>query len=258
MRTGVVLELREGRAVVLDGSGGFREVAARQGWRPGDVVPLPGGRKRAGRLAALVACLVLVLAGAGGWLWLSPAALVSMDVNPSLELTLNRFRRVLSVRAMNGECAQLLDAGGVRGMSADAAVRTLLGSGYLEPYLARENLVVLTVQAGDAALEEALYALVDGSAEAAVGGEARVSCHRVDGALVEQAHGHGVTAGKYLALLELQQADPTVDIGTYAGCGIGAIEAETARCHAEGGTRDEAPPDGGCGAEDHHGHHHGE
>ena len=50
MRTGVVLELREGRAVVLDGSGGFREVAALQGWRPGDVVPLPGGRKRAGRL----------------------------------------------------------------------------------------------------------------------------------------------------------------------------------------------------------------
>lgn len=258
MRTGVVLELREGRAVVLDGSGGFREVAARQGWRPGDVVPLPGGRKRAGRLAALAACLVLVLAGAGGWLWLSPAALVSMDVNPSVELTLNRFRRVLSVRAMNGEGAQLLDAGGVRGMSADAAVRTLLGSGYLEPYLARENLVVLTVQAGDAALEEALYALVDGSAEAAVGGEARVSCHRVDGALVEQAHGHGVTAGKYLALLELQQADPTVDIGTYAGCGIGEIEAETARCHAEGGARDESPPDGGCGAEDHHGHHHGE
>lgn len=261
MRTGVVLELKDGRAVVLDGSGGFREVSARTEWRAGDVVPLPGARTRPGRWAGLAACLVLLLLGGGGWLWLSPAALVSLDVNPSVELTLNRFDRVLSARAMNDEGFGLLDAGGVKGMTADAAVSTLLGSGYLEPYLERENAVTLTVQSGNAATETRLLVLVDSAAGASVDAGTRVSCHGVDRSVVEAAHGHGVTAGKYLALMELQEADPEIDISEYAHCGIGEIEEQTERCHtAESGTGvSDAPADGasaGCGQGGRHGHGH--
>ena len=237
MRTGVVLELKDGRAVVLDGSGGFREVSARTEWRAGDVVPLPGARTRPGRWAGLAACLVLLLLGGCGWLWLSPAALVSLDVNPSVELTLNRFDRVLSARAMNDEGLGLL------------------------PYLERENAVTLTVQSGNAATETRLLVLVDNAAGASVDAGTRVSCHGVDRSVVEAAHGHGVTAGKYLALMELQEADPEIDISEYAHCGIGEIEEQTERCHtAESGTGvSDAPADGasaGCGQGGRHGHGH--
>ena len=51
----------------------------------------PAVRQR--RLAPLLACLALVVAllGGGGWLWFTPTASVSVDINPSLELRLNRF-----------------------------------------------------------------------------------------------------------------------------------------------------------------------
>ena len=250
MKTGVVLQLKAGRAIVLDGSGAFREVAARPAWRPGDVVPLQAPRRPARRILPLAACLAVVLLGTGGWLWLSPTALISLDVNPAVELTLNRLGRVVGTRAMNDEGAELLDAGDVKGMTAEKAVAALLGSGYLSTYLERENCVTLTVQSEDAALEARLLAAVDETANSAAAPGTRVNCHEVDADTVESAHGYGVTAGKYLALLELQEADPGIDIGEYTHCGIGEIEAQTERCHT--GEPDNSA--GGCSAGGHHGH----
>lgn len=263
MKTGVILELRAGRAVVLDGSGGFREVEARPEWRTGDVVPLQAPRGAHRWALPLCACLALVLVGGGGWLWTAPAALVSLDVNPAVELTLNRFDRVVGTRAMNDEGAGLLDTGSVKGMTAERAVAALLGSSYLDPYLDREGTVTLTVQTEDAALEQRLLAAVDATASGVVAPGTQVSCHGVDAGTVEAAHRHGVTAGKYLALLELQQADPNIDISAYTHCGIGEIEAQTERCHAAHGggmegTDGDLDASGGesCGAGEHHGDGH--
>lgn len=259
MKTGVVLEIEKGTAVVLDGSGVFRTVAAHPDWRTGDVVHLFQKQRRTQWALPFCACLALILASTGGWLWMAPAALVSLDVNPSVELTLNRFDRVVSVRGMNEEGVVLLEGGNVKGMAAGAAVSALLDSGQMGPYLARENYVTLTVQSNDAALEERLLVLVNQTASAAVGDGTRVACHIVDGALVEAAHGCGVTAGKYLALLGLQAADPDIDITEYTHCGIGEIEAQTARCHAAGSGMGITEPEDtspGCGRSNGHGHRH--
>ena len=63
----------------------------------------PAVRRR--RLAPLLACLALVVAllGGGGWLWFTPTASVSVDINPSLELRLNRFSRVVAVEGANAD-----------------------------------------------------------------------------------------------------------------------------------------------------------
>lgn len=237
MKTGVILEINQNRALVLDGSGGFREVSAQPGWQTGDVVPLSAtARPRVFFMAA--ACFLVCFLGLGGWLWFGQASLVSLDVNPSVELRLNYFDRVVSARAMNDEGVELLEAGEVTGMTADQAVSALLKSDFLSGYLTKEQLVtvMLTVQSGSGAREEKLLQLVNGSAEEAAeaAGSVQVECHIVDGELVAQAHGHGVTAGKYLALLQLQQADPEIDINDYTHCGIGEIRQEAALCQSGG------------------------
>lgn len=235
MRTGVILELKSGNAVVLDASGGFRTLPAKPGWKPGDVVPLPRGRRTA-PLAALAACLaVAVLGGTGGFLWFDQTGLVSLDVNPSVELGVNRFDRVVSVRALNDQGAELLEAAQVAGRPAGEAVETLLNGDYLAPYLDTEGYAALTVQADGAAQEEKLLNLAGASAART---DALVDVYAVDAETVSAAHGCGVTAGKYLALMELQAADPEADIMEYAHCGIGEIRRETERCHAQ-----QLPPD---------------
>lgn len=227
MKTGVVLEINGPIAVVLDGSGSFRTVPAVIGWCAGDVVPLAAPRRKAAWTLPLAACLAAALLGSGGFLWLDQTSLVSLDVNPSVELGLNRFERVVSVTARNDEGAELLSVANVAGKTAGEAVEELLDSGYLGPYLEESGCVSLSVQSPDAALAARLET-------AATGGGYQVECSRVDAATVEEAHHYGVTAGKYLALLELQAADPSLDISAYTHCGIGEIRAETERCLEDG------------------------
>lgn len=253
MKRGVIMELKDGVAVLMDGTGDIASVPAHSGWRVGDTAAFPRKQTRAARWAAMAAALVLVAAGGvfGGF-YMSPYSLVSLDVNPSVELTLNRFDRVISARAMNDEGAELLGLSGVENKTASEALEVLLSGDYLADYLGSDAYVTMTVRGGSADTEKALLSVMDAAAERELCANyqgIRVDCVSVDTDTVEEAHGHGVTAGKYLALMELQEANPDVDLSAYAHCGIGEIKAETERCHRAAGEPEVEPPAGeGCEA----------
>ena len=48
------------------------------------------------------ACLLCMLLG-GRWLYFTPIAEISIDINPSIELRVNRFDQVISVDGLNGD-----------------------------------------------------------------------------------------------------------------------------------------------------------
>ena len=51
---------------------------------------------------AAAACLVVCLALAGGYrLYFSPTSIISIDINPSIELSVNRFDKVVAVEGLN-------------------------------------------------------------------------------------------------------------------------------------------------------------
>ena len=58
--------------------------------------PIPWGL----RLVPVAACLALMVFG-GGWLYFTPTLEISIDINPSIELGVNRFDRVVSVTGYN-------------------------------------------------------------------------------------------------------------------------------------------------------------
>ena len=238
MKTGIVFEILDGRATVMRPGGAFVTVPAQPCWRKGDVVALDRPRARRPWLAA-AACLLLLLgvAGFGGWqLYAAPAALVSVDVNPSFELTLSRTGRVLSARGYNAEANALLAQSEIARQPVGEALETLFAGG-LGEYLGRSPYLTLSVQAGgtaEAALRDAAEAL-----RASYPG-ADVTLYTVDEALIDEAHSHHVTAGKYQALLELQALDPAATVEEYAGCGIGEIQE---RIHACQNAHGEAQPD---------------
>lgn len=75
-----------------------------------DIVPPPVSRRRSRWPLALAACAALVLC-LGAWSWFTPAAILTIGEEPALELSVNRFRRVLSAQgggtlealSLNGE-----------------------------------------------------------------------------------------------------------------------------------------------------------
>ena len=89
------------------------------------------------RLAA--ACLMLLLTGAGifSWLWFPTRAVVSIEVYPSVALSLNRFSYVINTRANNDDGAELLDDLSLNNLKLDTALNALIGAmdrqGYLTP-----------------------------------------------------------------------------------------------------------------------------
>lgn len=67
-------------------------------------------RHRRGGLVAAAACFMLLATGGAGYAAaVSPYSHVTLDVNPSIEYTLNRFDQVVSIDCMNDEGQEIVD-----------------------------------------------------------------------------------------------------------------------------------------------------
>ncbi len=154
--------------------------------------------------AACAACLLLTLGSL--WLYFTPAAYISVDVNPSLELTVNRFDRVIALEGRNGDGDALAQALRVRFLDYQEALERVLDSDVITACLARNEELSITVAGADEARTEAMLAQV--SACAALRGGA--DCHGADLATAQAAHDQDLSCGKYRMLLALQALDPEI------------------------------------------------
>lgn len=164
------------------------------------------------RIAPLAACLaILAIACIGGWrLYFTPAVGISIDVNPSVELGVNCFDRVISVDAYNDDGQQLIDSldADVVNMEYEDAVDCILASPTIQNLLAEGEQLSVAVAGDDDVRCENVAASVESSA--AEHGAAGARCHRVDADEVESAHHEGLSFGKYQAYLEAHECDPSL------------------------------------------------
>lgn len=161
------------------------------------------------RAFAAVCVVLLLIAGAGGYTWVQmPVAYVSIDVNPSIELALNRFDKVMSVTAYNDEGRGIIEKLSLKGKKYTEAIDLLVESGDMRAYLTDQSELVFTV-AADSSREEALKAGIERCSEYA---GCRSSSYGADLAIVPEAHEHDVSVGRYSAYLELSQYDDSITI----------------------------------------------
>ena len=146
--------------------------------------------------------------GSYALLWM-PVAYVSIDLNPSLELELNRLDRVISVRAYNGDGQEILEGVSVKGMRYGDAIERIVGSEGMQPYLTQDAALTFTVATDSAPREEQMLADIARSSGCVEHGGVSV---RADMSMVEEAHGNGLSLGKYLAYQVLLQYEPTVTV----------------------------------------------
>lgn len=260
---GIVFEIIGKKAVIMQGSGEFLTVRAREGWRAGDMVSVekrPGVNTKS--LAVLAAGLLLfIVAGVGGhWFYFTQTSTISMDVNPSIELGLNRFDRVVEVYGLSPESQVIMSESRIRNKDYKEAFSILLQNEKMASYISGNSYVYFTVQSGNQEKEEAILAQLQGEITSQImshHGEARVECYSVSGSFVEEAHHQGITAGKYRALLELKEAVPDVDMNAYCHRSIGEIKEEIEKENQREEEKElEKEPD--LEVEDEHGHKHGE
>lgn len=167
------------------------------------------GARRAGRgaLLAAAACAAVMLLAGGRWLYFTPTAEISIDINPSIELAVNRFDKVVSVCGRNDDGQALAADLDVMYLDCTEAMVRILDSETVSALLAEDGALSIGVigQEGDQAtrLLEELQSCAQGH-----GGDAY--CYFAHHQEVEPAHGLGLSYGKYKALLDAQALDPSM------------------------------------------------
>ncbi|MCR5294116.1 MAG: hypothetical protein K6E30_02920 [Lachnospiraceae bacterium] len=105
----VVLEERNGDSVVLKKDGSIVKIHKK--YMPGQEIDLPDQKiirfPQAAILRAAAAILVFALLGSGTYTTVHAASYVTVDVNPSVEFTLNMFDRVIGITALNDDAEAL-------------------------------------------------------------------------------------------------------------------------------------------------------
>lgn len=189
---------------------------------------------------------------------LEATAFVDIDINPSIQLKLNRSDQVVGAEGINEDGVNLLAGIPVDGLPYEDALRALTTSEALAPYLSEDAFITVSISSHDRSQERALTAV---SEEYLASAPYQGSCHGVSLQLYEEAHSHGMGCGRYAAAVELSRLDPNLSVEDCSAMSMRELRERIAAL--EGSDDDEAfePSSSmgggdGCGRGRGHGRHH--
>ncbi|MEG1886494.1 MAG: hypothetical protein RR177_00045 [Oscillospiraceae bacterium] len=215
------------KAVVVDIKGKFAAAlsdngcvvkALNQNYVIGQVIEVKNttlrGTKLAVRISAIAAAFVLTFGmGAGFHAYFAPNSYVSMDVNPSIEYTLNMFGRVLSVTAVNEDGNKILQEFNLKDFNnktINDVIKLTLAEIDKEGYFSGDKkggIVIATSGKNHAkaeALAEALGEIVRLQCKESQK-NVKVETLAADQKMMDEAKALGVTPGKLRLVQELQE-----------------------------------------------------
>ena len=197
--------------------------------RKGTEIPMKTKPHSLKKWMAMAACLALLLL-CGGGLFLrqanAVASVVSIDVNPSIELRVNQNEKVLACVPMNDDAHAILadmgDGEDLKGAKLDVAVNAIVGSlvrnGYLESI---SSAIMISVEDRDQSrahrLQQDLSAAVDGILRDSAS-QASVLTQTVtqDTSLEKQAKDHHISTGKAALVNRVLALNPALKFDALA------------------------------------------
>lgn len=179
-------------------------------------------------IGASAAAVIALAAGIGfaGNQYFSVATVIGIDVNPSIELRVNKNDTVVKALALNSDAEIILDEMKLKGVDCDVAVNALIGSmlrhGYIDEL---KNSILISVDNPDAQksaeLEERLIneinSILSGSSV-----EPAVMAQSVsdDASIKSLAEQYGISVGKATLIQKICNADPTKTFESLAGLSV--------------------------------------
>ena len=161
------------------------------------------------RMAAVMACFLLsfIMVGFGGYfLYFIPVSSISVDVNPSIELGINRFDKVVTVDTFNNDGYHIMSSLNVRFMDYRDAMDMILSQESEEAYLAEDSCIAITVSGAEEGKQREMLAHLHTCASS----YGNVHCSSGSHGEALEAHEAGMTLGRYQAFMKLQALDPSV------------------------------------------------
>ena len=224
------MEQRLAAAVEKTAPNDVNGVLSRCEERKGTVIPMTTKKTTKRKWTSLIAaCLAVMLLGGGGLFYQranAVASVVSLDVNPSIELKVNRSEKVLVCTPLNEDAKAILadmsNGADLKGAKLDVAVNAIVGSlvrnGYLDSI---SSAIMISVEDKDTAraekLQRELTSAVDGvlqtsEAKAAVLTQTLTQ----DAAREQQARENNISTGKAALVNRVLTINPSLKFDALA------------------------------------------
>jgi len=219
----VILDTDKNEATVMTDDGDIIEIR-NNGYEIGQEIILHRRKKRAsinritGIVAAAAAALVIT-GGIGGYTYYTPYGTVSLDVNPSIEYTINRFDRVLDVTGINDDGDDILfglDTKSLINRNIESAIEDTIEQIDAEGYFSDEdgNYVVLTANTKEEAHTDTLLSNLDNNVKQRENLEP--ISFKVSDDEITEAHSQGISPGKKMMVDRLEGvSDEKIDRGEW-------------------------------------------
>lgn len=162
---------------------------------------------------AVVYSVFLLMLLAGGKIYFTATVKISIDINPSFELSVNRFNQVVAVNGYNEDGKELASALKLRYQSYDAALNQIVENETIRQLLSDDEIMTITVTGSDKAQSKNILAQIETSAADKV----NMYCYHANDKDVSKAHEAGLSFGKYRAYLELKKLVPNMSTDDIQG-----------------------------------------
>ena len=129
---------------------------------------------------------------------------ISVDINPSIELGINQFSRIISTKAYNSDGEELLNSTDIKNLTYEEGINKLLECDKAKQYINNDNVVMITVDSQNNS-EEMIESI-----EQNISSNVDMYCNKSDSSNSEEAHANGLSFGKYNAYLELKEYEPDI------------------------------------------------
>ena len=233
----VITEIRGKMAVLLSDDGRITKIK-NKGYELGqevDFMKTNSNFKKAVTFAA-AACFLLI-SGGSVFAYYTPSSYVSLDVNPSIEFSVNIFDRVIKITGVNDDGTEIINEISIDNLKnkniADAVnliVDEISKEGYLESDDA--GIVISTSSEDMDKADELAQKLEDSATEACEENNAKVTvtAEAVGKKRVDEARELGVTPGKLNLVEKLKESseDPdSIDVNEWLNKPVKEIMAQT-------------------------------
>ncbi|OOM82172.1 hypothetical protein CLPUN_04560 [Clostridium puniceum] len=177
----------------------------------------------------LSAAMIFSLAGGGYAYAKNPVAYVSVDINPSVELSVNVFDKVVSVEAYNEDGRNILEGANLVNIKVEDAVSIVISNAISKGYIKEDGSSGIEITTATdkekvgAELDETLKEVADETLSDN-DKEAKVETENVALARRDEARKLGITPGKLNLIQKLQQLDPVITIEDYKDSSVKDIQ----------------------------------
>ncbi|MDE6930929.1 MAG: hypothetical protein K2P02_09230 [Lachnospiraceae bacterium] len=162
--------------------------------------------KRPSRIYAVACVCSLFFLIGGRWLYFTPTSEISIEINPSFELSINRFDRVFSVNSLNADGQEITNALDLKFKNYADAIDQILENQDIVTLLSNGEIMTITVMGPNETQSAKIFSQI----EACTAGHRNTYCHFSSSEEAAGANITGLSHGKYRAFLEIQSLDPGI------------------------------------------------